>query len=119
MQIDLGSDFAVYGVVTQCRANFEQCPHEIEVRYSRTTSNFVSATALDGTTRFFLPTVYSSTRKTMSNFSQPVVARYVRIVVHAGSTMRAGVLTSLPVLTFHFRQDESPHSCFAVRAACK
>ena len=95
MQIDLGSEFRVHGVVTQCRANFEQCPHEIEVQHSLTASNFVSATAVGGTTRFFPPTTYSSTVKTLSNFSQPVVARYIRIVVHAGSSFRAGVLTSL------------------------
>jgi hypothetical protein len=94
MQIDLGSTFQVYGVVTQCRANFPHCPYEIEVQYSLTASNFVSATAVGGTTRFFLPTTYSSTAKTSSVFSQPVVARYIRIVMHNGEAMRAGVLTS-------------------------
>ncbi|NBX18657.1 MAG: discoidin domain-containing protein [Proteobacteria bacterium] len=84
MQIDLGSSFRVHGVVTQCRFDADQCVLEMEVQYSLTTSNFVSATAVDGTTRFFLPTSYSSTAKTMSNFSQPVTARYIRILpVHA------------------------------------
>ena len=96
MQIDLGSEFRVHGVVTQCRANYEQCPHEIEVQYSLTASNFVSATAVGGTTRFILPTTWSSTLKSSSILSTPVMARYIRIVVHAGSSFRAGVLTSLP-----------------------
>ncbi|NBX18659.1 MAG: hypothetical protein EBR09_14995 [Proteobacteria bacterium] len=104
MQIDLGSQFRVQGVVTQCRANYEQCPHEIEVQYSRTASDFVSATAVGGTTRFFLPTTWSSTRKTSSIFSQPVTARYIRIVVYAGSSFRAGVLTLS-------RGDESNPQC--------
>jgi hypothetical protein len=95
MQIDLGSSFRVHGVVTQCRANFEQCPHEIKVQHSLTASSFASVTAVGGTTRFFLPTTWSSTLKTLSNFSQPVTARYIRIVVHACSSFRAGVLTSL------------------------
>jgi hypothetical protein len=64
MQIDLGSEFRVHGIVTQCRANYEQCPHEIEVQHSLTASSFVSATAVGGTTRFFLPTTWSSTLKT-------------------------------------------------------
>lgn len=97
MQIDLGSNFRVHGVVTQCRgANIVQYVTEITVQYSLTTSGFVSATALDGTTRFFLPTSWSNTAKTMSNFSQPVTARYIRIFVYAWTghpSMRAGVLT--------------------------
>jgi hypothetical protein len=96
MQIDLGSEFRVHGVVTQCRANYEQCPHEIEVQHSLTASSFVSATAVGGTTRFSLPTTWSSTLKTSSIFSTPVTARYIRIVVHAGSSFRAGVLTLAP-----------------------
>ena len=96
MQIDLGSEFRIHGVVTQCRANHPQCPYQVEAQYSLSTSNFVSATTVSGTTRFFLPLEYSSTLKTLSNFSQPVRARYVRIVLHDGGGMRAGVLTSLP-----------------------
>jgi hypothetical protein len=95
MQIDLGSNFRVHGVVTQCRADQQQWVTEMEVQYSLTTSNFVSATAAGGSTRFFLPSTYSSTLKTSSIFSTPVTARYIRIVVHAGSSFRAGVLTSL------------------------
>jgi hypothetical protein len=89
----------VHGVVTQCRFDAVQCVLEMEVQYSLTTSGFVSATALDGTTRFFLPTAWSSTAKTMSNFSQPVTARYIRIYPqrwYDAMSMRAGVLTSLP-----------------------
>jgi phage tail protein X len=96
MQIDLGSDFRVHGVVTQCRAEAEQCVTEIEVQYSLTTSDFVSATAAGGSTRFILPTTYSSTLKTSSIFSQPVTARYIRINVRAWLghvSMRAAVLT--------------------------
>jgi hypothetical protein len=106
MQIDLGSNFIVHGVVTQGRkvevtwiAESKQHVLEMEVQYSLTTSGFVSATALDGTTRFFLPTAWSSTAKTMSNFSQPVTARYIRIYPQRWNdwiSMRAGVLTSLP-----------------------
>jgi hypothetical protein len=99
MQIDLGSSFRVHGVVTQCRFDGDQCVLEMEVQYSLTTSGFVSATALDGTTRFFLPTSWSSTAKTLSNFSQPVTARYIRIYPqrwYNWMSMRAGVLTSLP-----------------------
>ena len=99
MQIDLGISFRVHGVVTQCRADSSQFVTEIQVQYSLTTSGFVSATALDGTTRFFLPISYSSTAKTMSNFSEPVTARYIRILVQTWvsyASMRAGVLTSLP-----------------------
>ncbi|NBX18997.1 MAG: hypothetical protein EBR09_16740, partial [Proteobacteria bacterium] len=106
MQIDLGSNFMVHGVVTQSRKvevtwvpESKQHVLEMEVQYSLTTSGFVSATAIDGTTRFFLPTAWSSTAKTMSNFSQPVTARYIRIYPQRWRdwiSMRAGVLTSLP-----------------------
>jgi hypothetical protein len=99
MQIDLGSSFRVHGVVTQCRFDGDQCVLEMEVQYSLTTSGFVSATAIDGTTRFFLPTAHSSYAKTLSNFSQPVTARYIRIYPqrwYNWLSMRAGVLTSLP-----------------------
>jgi hypothetical protein len=99
MQIDLGSSFRVHGVVTQGRFDGDQCVLEMEVQYSLTTSGFVSATALDGTTRFFLPTSWSRTAKTLSNFSQPVTARYIRIYPqrwYNAMSMRAGVLTSLP-----------------------
>jgi hypothetical protein len=96
MQIDLRSNFRVHCVVTQCRLEAEQCVTEIEVQYSLTTSNFVSATAAGGSTRFFLPTTYSSTLKTSSIFSQPVTACYIRINVRAWLnhvSMRSAVLT--------------------------
>jgi hypothetical protein len=99
MQIDLGSNFRVHGVVTQCRADAEQFVTEMEVQHSLTTSNFVSATTISGDTRFFLPNTYSSTLKSSSFFSTPVTAWYIRIVVHAWvsyASIRAAVLTSLP-----------------------
>jgi hypothetical protein len=115
MQINLGIQLRVHGVVTQCRADFEQSPHEIEVQYSLTASDFVSATAVGGSTRIFLPTTYSSTLKTLSYFSQPVVAQYIRIVVHAGSSFRAGVLTSQLELT----AASNSSTCQPVCTACE
>jgi hypothetical protein len=104
MQIDLGSNFRVHGVVTQCHADAQQFVTEMEVQHSLTTSNFVSATTISGSTRFFLPNTYSNTLKSSSFFSTPVTARYIRIVVHAWvsyASIRAAVLTSLPIVAWN------------------
>ncbi|NBX18957.1 MAG: hypothetical protein EBR09_16525 [Proteobacteria bacterium] len=96
MIIDLGRNFRVHGVVTQCRAEVGQYVTEMEVQYSLTTSDFISARTASGNTRFFLPAAYSSTLKTSSIFSQPVTARYIKFIVYAWvsyASMRAGVLT--------------------------
>jgi len=96
MQIDMGSNFRVHGVVTQCRPCCHQCVTEIEVQYSLTTSDFVSARTAGGSTRFSLPTTFDSNVKTSSIFSTPVTARYIKIIVHAWvdyASIRAAVLT--------------------------
>jgi hypothetical protein len=102
MQIDLGSILLVHGVVIQARADFpDQWVTEIEVQCSTTASNFVTATATGGGTRFFPTSTYSNQIKSQQRFNQPVGARYIKIIVHAsampnfhGLAMRAGVLTS-------------------------
>jgi hypothetical protein len=101
IQIDLGSNFRVHGVVIQARANYPQWVTEIEVEYSTTMSNFVKATATGGGTRFFPTSTYSNQIKSRQHFDQPVVAQYIKIVVYAGhAAMRAGVLTSLTTATW-------------------
>ena len=101
IQIDLGSNFRVHGVVIQARANYPQWVTEIEVEYSTTMSNFVKATATGGGTRFFPTSTYSNQIKSTQHFDQPVVAQYIKIVVYAGhAAMRAGVLTSLTTATW-------------------
>ena len=102
MQIDLGSILLVHGVVIQARADFpDQWVTEIEVQCSTAASNFVTATATGGGTRFFPTSTYSNQIKSQQRFNQPVGARYIKIIVHAsampnlhGLAMRAGVLTS-------------------------
>jgi hypothetical protein len=106
MQIDLGSEFRVHGVVIQARADSYviqwgwQYVTEILVSHSRTTSNFASATTTGSAvnTRFFPTSTSGNPIKSELYFNQPVVARYIRIIVHKwinSPSTRAGVLTSL------------------------
>jgi hypothetical protein len=104
MQIDLGVARRVHGVVIQGRNNSNEYVTEVEVQHSLDPNSGFSPvqSQANGSVRFFPPATYSNKQKSELIFMEPVVARYIKIVVwgcvgHVSA--RAGVLIYEPAAT--------------------
>jgi allantoicase len=104
MQIDLGVATRVHGVVIQARHDVHQYVTEVEVQHSLDPNSGFSSvqSQANGGVRFFPPATYSNKQKSELIFMEPVVARYIKIVVwgwlgHVSA--RAGVLIYEPAAT--------------------
>ncbi|NBX18658.1 MAG: hypothetical protein EBR09_14990 [Proteobacteria bacterium] len=106
VQIDLGSNLNVLGVVAQPRGDAYSASMpwyysgnvEWEVQYSLSTSGFVSATSTSGSNRFTSVGTAGTQVKSELYFNQPVVARYIKmiaqVITNTHLCARVGVLTS-------------------------
>jgi hypothetical protein len=106
MKIDLGVTMRVHGVVIQARHNNDQgyladdqYVTEVEVQQSRDpNSGFSTLQSQANGVRFSPNSTFSNKQKSELKSMEPVVARYIKIVVWSWSggypSMRAGVLTS-------------------------
>jgi hypothetical protein len=104
MQIDLGVATRVHGVVIQARHDADQYVTEVEVQHSLDPNSGFSSvqSQANGGVRFFPPATYSNKQKSELIFMEPVVARYIKIVVwgwlgHVSA--RVGVLIFEPAAT--------------------
>jgi hypothetical protein len=104
MKIDLGLAMRVHGVVVQARHDLElggaQYVTEVEVQYSLDPkSGFSSIQSKEnGGVRFFPTATYSNKQKSELIFMEPVVTRYLKIVVWGWvgwTSMRTGVTVVL------------------------
>jgi hypothetical protein len=105
MKIDLGLVMRVHGVVIQARNDDQgQYVTEVEVQHSLDpNSGFISVQSqANGGVGFFPPATYSNKQESELIFMEPVVARYIKIVVWewvGHISMRAGVLIYEPAAT--------------------